>query len=90
MKDFPEDLAFLLRHMILSHHGASALGSPVEPAIPEAVVLQMLETTEAKLEHLRYSTPAGVWSGYEKCISSEIFQRKYTRVPLKSKEDILV
>jgi 3'-5' exoribonuclease len=90
MKDFPEDLALLLKHMILSHHGAPAVGSPVEPAIPEAVVLQMLETTETKLEHLRYSTPEGVWSGYGKCISSEILHGKYTKVPLKSKEDILV
>ncbi len=40
-------------HMILSHHGEKAFGSPIEPAFPEAQVLHYLDQIDAKLEMMR-------------------------------------
>lgn len=39
----------LLRHMILSHHGVLAYGSPVLPMIPEAEVLYLIDNMDARM-----------------------------------------
>lgn len=40
----------LLEHLILSHHGCREYGSPVVPAIPEAILLHYLDELDAKME----------------------------------------
>ncbi len=39
-----------LQHLILSHHGELAFGSPVVPKTPEAIALHYLDNLDAKLE----------------------------------------
>lgn len=39
IRDFPQEKAMRLRHMLLSHHGERERGSPVTPATLEALVL---------------------------------------------------
>lgn len=39
----------LVRHMILSHHGAYEYGSPVLPMIPEAEVLHLIDNLDARM-----------------------------------------
>lgn len=46
---FPEKLEWMLKHMILSHHGNLEFGSPVIPLFPEAFVLYMMDNLDAKL-----------------------------------------
>jgi 3'-5' exoribonuclease len=46
---FPEKLEWMLKHMILSHHGNLEYGSPVIPLFPEAFVLYMMDNLDAKL-----------------------------------------
>lgn len=48
IEDFPEDLEWKLRHLILSHHGRKEYGSPIEPQIPEAEILHFLDLLDAK------------------------------------------
>jgi len=45
---FPSLKLDLLLHMILSHHGQREFGSPVLPAIPEALALHHLDNLDAK------------------------------------------
>ncbi len=40
----------LLKHMILSHHGLYEYGSPKEPMLKEAVILHVLDDTDAKMD----------------------------------------
>ncbi|WP_369397287.1 3'-5' exoribonuclease YhaM family protein [Syntrophomonas palmitatica] len=47
--DFPDKLEWMLKHMILSHHGSLEFGSPVVPLFPEAFVLYMMDNLDAKL-----------------------------------------
>jgi 3'-5' exoribonuclease len=47
-KDMPEYIRVHLQHIILSHHGEKAKGSPVNPATPEAVIVQMCDELSAK------------------------------------------
>lgn len=44
-----EETAFQLQHIILSHHGKLEYGSPVVPMTPEAVLVSMIDNTDAKL-----------------------------------------
>lgn len=37
----------MLKHMVLSHHGKLEWGSPIEPRIPEAVALHMIDNMDA-------------------------------------------
>lgn len=48
-----DESVLLLRHMILSHHGEYAFGSPVLPMIPEAEVLHMIDNLDARMEMFR-------------------------------------
>ena len=51
----------LLEHMILSHHGLAEYGSPKQPMIPEAEVLNLIDTLDARLNEMEsaivYTTP---------------------------------
>lgn len=47
--DFPAKLEWMLKHMILSHHGSLEFGSPVIPLFPEAFMLYMMDNLDAKM-----------------------------------------
>lgn len=51
---FPDKLEWMLKHMILSHHGNLEYGSPVIPLFPEAFVLYMMDNLDAKLFVFKY------------------------------------
>jgi 3'-5' exoribonuclease len=53
LPDFPRDLAVQLEHLILSHHGAKDLGSPVVPMTVEAFILAATDDLDAKLHQVR-------------------------------------
>jgi 3'-5' exoribonuclease len=83
IKDFPEDLSMLLKHMILSHHGELEYGSPVKPATPEALALHLIENTDAKINHLYChlgnSNPDRQWSHFDRFLNTEIYQKKFSK-----------
>lgn len=47
--DFPSELEWMIKHMILAHHGSLEYGSPVVPLFPEAFLLYMMDNLDAKL-----------------------------------------
>ena len=47
------DVRMHLLHLIASHHGELAFGSPVFPKTPEAVALHYIDNLDAKLEMFR-------------------------------------
>jgi 3'-5' exoribonuclease len=50
---FPPDLQVELEHLLLSHHGAKALGSPVEPMTVEAFILAAADDLDATIHQVR-------------------------------------
>ncbi len=48
--DFPEDKLNRLRHIVLSHHGEHAFGSPKLPMFAEAQALHYIDNMDAKLK----------------------------------------
>lgn len=49
---FPDDLALKLRHIQASHHGKREWGSPVEPMMPEALLVHQADDMDAKLNYM--------------------------------------
>jgi 3'-5' exoribonuclease len=52
LKDFPEELALRLKHLILSHHGELEFGSPKRPKFLEAYALHLIDDLDAKMNGL--------------------------------------
>lgn len=50
---FPVELAMLLKHMILSHHGQYEYGSPKRPKTMEATILSYLDDLDSKINGIR-------------------------------------
>ncbi len=51
--DFPADVLVQIEHLVLSHHGQRALGSPVEPMTVEAFILAAIDDLDAKIHQVR-------------------------------------
>lgn len=49
---FPPELLEKVRHILLSHHGRKEWGSPVEPMMPEALVVHEADDLDAKLDYM--------------------------------------
>lgn len=69
-EDFPKELALELEHLILSHHGARELGSPVTPMTPEAFILAAADDLDAKMHqvhrHLATDSGSGRFTSYHR------------------------
>lgn len=50
---FPAELAMLLKHMLLSHHGQYEYGSPKRPKTVEATILNYLDDLDSKINGIR-------------------------------------
>jgi len=78
MKQFPPDLAIRLKHLILSHHGEYAFGSPKRPKFLEAFVLHLLDDLDAKVNGLgrffERDGHEGAWTEY-----SRLFERFFLK-----------
>lgn len=64
--DFPEDLALLIEHMLLSHHGQADYGAVRVPRFKEAMLLHLIDSIDAKMEIMSKSLKAvpenEIWS----------------------------
>jgi 3'-5' exoribonuclease len=54
IREFPEEQALLLKHMIVSHHGTREFGSPEPPKTIEAVLLYYIDDMDAKVNGIRH------------------------------------
>ncbi|MDR0272453.1 MAG: HD domain-containing protein [Clostridiales bacterium] len=75
-EDFPHELASLIKHCIISHHGELEFGSPKIPATPEAMILHFADNIDAKLTtfaeiYEKDATP-GQWTAYQKSLGRYI------------------
>jgi 3'-5' exoribonuclease len=53
IEGFPRELAMLLKHMLLSHHGQYEFGSPKRPKTVEATILNYLDDLDSKINGIR-------------------------------------
>lgn len=78
---FPEKLAFLVKHCILSHHGELEYGSPKKPQIIEAFALNFADNTDAKLKAitsiLENNEEEDDWVGWQRIFDINIRKTRY-------------
>ncbi|MGH9414468.1 MAG: 3'-5' exoribonuclease YhaM family protein [Terriglobales bacterium] len=53
LQDFPPELAALVEHLIISHHGKYEFGSPKLPMFPEALLLHYLDDMDSKMQAMK-------------------------------------
>ena len=81
---FPAELAMLLKHIMLSHHGEYEFGSPKRPKIQEAIIINYLDDLAAKINNFqatlrKENVGAGDWTGYSKMHDRYLYrQAEYT------------
>jgi len=77
LRDFPRELAMLLKHMILSHHGQLEFGSPKRPKTLEAIVLSYIDDMDAKVSTVRSLIEANeggtAWTPYQRLFERYIY-----------------
>ena len=71
---FPPELAESVLHIILSHHGALAYGSPVVPCTREATLVHMIDNLGGRLGSFdrleKELAPGAAWSGFDRALGS--------------------
>ncbi len=79
---FPSELAMLLKHMILSHHGQYEFGSPKRPKTIEATILNYLDDLDSKINGIRThirkeSANNSRWTAYHRLYDRYFFKENY-------------
>jgi 3'-5' exoribonuclease len=78
--DFPKDLALVLKHMIVSHHGTRDFGSPEPPKTLEAIILNYLDDLDAKVMAVRAfmekEDPEATWTSYHRILDRFFYKGK--------------
>ena len=90
LPDFPTDLAIILKHLILSHHGKFEFGSPKRPKTLEAMMLHYLDDIDSKIcavtDYIeKESNPDTKWTAYNRLMDRFFYTDIYTKN--KSTED---
>jgi 3'-5' exoribonuclease len=83
MEGFPEEMALLLKHMIVSHHGTREFGSPEPPMTLEAIVLYYLDDLDAKVTGIRAfmdrEESDAAWTSYHRLLERFFYKGKGRR-----------
>jgi 3'-5' exoribonuclease len=87
IKDFPEDLALKLKHLILSHHGEFEFGSPKRPKILEAFALHLVDDLDAKMAGLgrfmKKDSQEGPWTDFNR-----LYGRYFLKGEIPSSDEV--
>ncbi|MEJ2656562.1 MAG: HD domain-containing protein [Desulfobacterales bacterium] len=80
IEQFPEDQVLLLKHMIVSHHGAREFGSPEPPKTIEAVLLNYIDEIDSKVNGIRdfiaSEDPDETWTSYHRILERHFYKGK--------------
>jgi 3'-5' exoribonuclease len=76
--DFPVLQAQLLKHMIVSHHGTRAFGSPEPPKTIEAVLLNYIDEMDSRVnsirEYVAKDPSEGSWTPYHRLLERHFYK----------------
>lgn len=78
IKDFPYQLKLHLKHILLSHHGEYAYGSPKIPQTSEAMLVHLIDLMDSKMHTFetikRTDQNTGHWSNFVKHLDRIVFK----------------
>ena len=76
--EFPEELAMLVKHLLVSHHGAYEFGSPKLPQTVEAVILHSLDDLDGKIQaiqNLPEKEPGSKWTVFHRAYGRSFYRK---------------
>jgi len=79
LPEFPADLALLVKHMLVSHHGAYEFGSPKLPQTLEAVILHSLDDLDGKIQAIQNmpeKEPGSKWTAFHRAYGRSFYKSK--------------
>ena len=81
IENFPKELALELKHILLSHHGVLEYGSPKRPKTLEAVIVNMIDDLDAKVNAFQEfidgtSDDESHWTPYHRLFERFIYKGK--------------
>jgi 3'-5' exoribonuclease len=86
LKGFPRELAIRLKHLLLSHHGEYAFGSPKRPKFLEAFALHLIDDLDAKINGLgrfmERDRQEGAWTDFNR-----MFERYFLKGEILPNEE---
>ncbi len=79
IENFPRELGWQLKHIILSHHGSLEFGSPVPPRTLEALVVHFADDLDSKVSGVlkirnRQLDAPGEWTEYIRLMETQFFK----------------
>lgn len=78
IKDFPYQTKLHLKHIMLSHHGEYAYGSPKIPQTSEAMLVHLIDLMDSKMHTFetikRTDNNSGHWSGFVKHLDRIVYK----------------
>ena len=77
--DFPVETAMLLKHLLVSHHGAYEFGSPKLPQTVEAVMLHALDDLDGKIQAIQNmpeKEPGSAWTTFHRAYGRSFYRKK--------------
>lgn len=80
IKNFPDEQALLIKHMIVSHHGTRNFGSPEPPKTIEAVLLNYIDEIDSKVNGIREfiakEDPNETWTSFHRLLERYFYMGK--------------
>ena len=76
--EFPPELAMLVKHLLVSHHGAYEFGSPKLPQTVEAVILHSLDDLDGKIQaiqNLPQKEPGSKWTVFHRAYGRSFYRK---------------
>jgi 3'-5' exoribonuclease len=78
IKNVPPDQANLLKHLIVSHHGAPEFGAIEPPKTIEAVLLHYIDELDSKINAIRdfmaKDASAETWTSYHRVLGRHFYR----------------
>lgn len=78
IENFPYNLKLHLKHILLSHHGEYAFGSPKVPQTSEAMLVHLIDLMDSKMHSFeaakRSDNNTGHWTSYIKHLDRIVFK----------------
>ena len=84
IKNFPDEQALLIKHMIVSDHGTREFGSPEPPKTIEAVLLNYIDEIDSKVNGIREfiakEDPNETWTSFHRLLDRYFYMGKNKEV----------
>lgn len=90
---FPQSVKLHLKHILLSHHGEYAYGSPKTPSTSEAYLVHLIDFMDSKMSSLQQikknDSSSGHWSGFIKHMDRILYKSELPSFTEHIKENSL-